>query len=133
MFIYVKYDEINTGETTISFNEVGVDVEVKKIAKGFAILKGENLESINNVIDAQDPLINVSQLTKELFVDATKDSETVKAIDAAVGLRIRAKYSLDDELSMAHKTNESASKVEFLAFRQEQIDIAKEQKAEIGL
>lgn len=132
MFKYIKYSEIDTGETTLTFNEVGTTVEVKKIKKGFVVLKAENLEDINAVIDAQDPQIEVSQISKELFVDSVKDAEIVKAIDAAVGMRIRAKYTLDDELSMAYKTD-SISKIEFLAFRQEQINIAKEQKAELGL
>ena len=133
MFVYVKYHEINTGATTLTFNEFGVKVEVKKIAKGYAILKADNLADINEVIDAQDAQIEVSQISKELFVDATKDSETVKAIDAAVGMRIRAKYSLGDVLSMAYKSAESSSKIAFMEFRTEQIAIAKEQKEELGL
>ena len=48
-------------------------------------------------------------------------------------MRIREKYTLDDELSMVYKSAESISKVEFLAYRQEQVNIAKEQKAELGL
>ena len=133
MFVYVKYNDVNTGETTITFNEIGTTVEVKKIAKGFVVLKAENLADITAVIDAQDPAIEVSQISKELFVEATKDAEIVKAIDAAVGMRIREKYTLDDELSMVYKSAESISKVEFLAYRQEQVNIAKEQKAELGL
>jgi hypothetical protein len=133
MFIYLKYNDVDTGETTITFNEVGTTVEVKKIQKGFVVLKAENLADITAVIDAQDPAIEVSQISKELFVEATKDAEVVKAIDAAVGMRIREKYTLDDELSMAYKANDSISKVEFLAYRQEQVNIAKEQKAELGL
>lgn len=133
MFVYVKYNDVDTGATTITFNEVGTTVEVKKIAKGFVVLKAENLAEINKVIDAQDPAIGVSQISKELFVDVTKESETVKAIDAAVGMRIRAKYSLDDELSMAYKSAESSSKIAFMEFRAEQIAIAKEQKEELGL
>jgi len=133
MFVYVKYNDVNTGETTITFNECSLDVEVKKIKKGFVVLKAENLTDITAVIDAQDPAIEVSQISKELFVEATKDAEIVKAIDASVGMRIREKYTLDDELSMAHKADDSISKVEFLAYRQEQVNIAKEQKAELGL
>ena len=133
MFVYVKYNEVNTGETTLTFNEIGTAVEVKKIQKGFSVLKSENLTDINTLIDAQDVAIEVSQISKELFVEAVKDSETVKAIDAAVGMRIREKYTLDDELSMAYKADDSISKVEFLAYRQEQVNIAKEQKAELGL
>lgn len=133
MFTYLKYNDVDTGETTITFNEVGTTVEVKKIQKGFVVLKAENLADITAVIDAQDPAIEVSQISKELFVEATKDAEIVKAIDAAVGMRIREKYTLDDELSMAYKADDSISKVEFLAFRQEQVNIAKEQKAELGL
>jgi hypothetical protein len=34
---------------------------------------------------------------------------------------------------MNYKASDSASKIEFLEFRQEQINIAKEQKAELGL
>lgn len=133
MFTYLKYNDVDTGETTITFNEVGTTVEVKKIQKGFVVLKAENLADITAVIDAQDPAIEVSQISKELFVEATKDAEIVKAIDAAVGMRIREKYTLDDELSMAYKADDSISKVEFLAYRQEQVNIAKEQKAELGL
>lgn len=133
MFVYVKYNEVNTGETTLTFNEIGTAVEVKKIQKGFSVLKSENLTDINTLIDAQDVAIEVSQISKELFVEAVKDSETVKAIDAAVGMRIREKYTLDDELSMAYKADDSISKVEFLVYRQEQVNIAKEQKAEVGL
>ena len=133
MFVYVKYNDVNTGETTITFNEVGTTVEVKKIAKGFAVLKAENLADITAVIDAQDPAIEVSQISKELFVDATKESEVVKVINAGVGMRIRAKYSLDDELSMTYKADDSISKVEFLTFRENQINIAKAQRAELGL
>ena len=133
MFVYVKYNEVNTGETTLTFNEIGTAVEVKKIQKGFSVLKSENLIDINTLIDAQDVAIEVSQISKELFVEAVKDSETVKAIDAAVGMRIREKYTLDDELSMAYKADDSISKVEFLVYRQEQVNIAKEQKAEVGL
>mgnify|MGYP000977433623 CR=1 FL=1 len=133
MFVYLKYNDVDTGETTITFNEVGTTVEVKKIQKGFVVLKAENLADITAVIDAQDPAIEVSQISKELFVEATKDAEIVKAIDAAVGMRIREKYTLDDELSMVYKSAESISKVEFLAYRQEQVNIAKEQKAELGL
>lgn len=133
MFVYLKYNDVDTGETTITFNEVGTTVEVKKIQKGFVVLKAENLADITAVIDAQDPAIEVSQISKELFVEATKDAEIVKAIDAAVGMRIREKYTLDDELSMAYKADDSISKVEFLAYRQEQVNIAKEQKAELGL
>lgn len=133
MFAYLKYNDVDTGETTITFNEVGTIVEVKKIQKGFVVLKAENLIDITAVIDAQDPAIEVSQISKELFVEATKDAEIVKAIDAAVGMRIREKYTLDDELSMAYKADDSISKVEFLAYRQEQVNIAKEQKAELGL
>lgn len=133
MFTYLKYNDVDTSETTITFNEVGTTVEVKKIQKGFVVLKAENLADITAVIDAQDPAIEVSQISKELFVEATKESETVKAIDAAVGMRIRTKYSLDDELSMAHKSAESSSKIAFMEFRAEQIAIAKEQKAELGL
>lgn len=133
MFAYLKYNDVDTGVTTITFNEVGAMVEVKKIQKGFVVLKAENLADITAVIDAQDPAIEVSQISKELFVEATKDAEIVKAIDAAVSMRIREKYTLDDELSMAYKADDSISKVEFLAFRQEQVNIAKEQKAELGL
>ena len=133
MFVYVKFNEINTGATTLTFNEVGVKVEVKKIAKGYAVLKADNLADINEVIDAQDAQIEVSQISKELFVDATKDAEIVKAIDAAVGMRIRERYSLDDELSMNYKADDSSSKIAFLAYRDEQIAICKEQKAELGL
>lgn len=133
MFTYLKYNDVDTGETTITFNEVGTIVEVKKIQKGFVVLKAENLADITAVIDAQDPAIEVSQISKELFIEATKDAEIVKAIDAAVGMRIREKYTLDDELSMVYKADDSISKVEFLAFRQEQVNIAKEQKAELGL
>lgn len=133
MFVYVKYNEVNTGETTLTFNEVGTVVEVKKIAKGFAVLKAENLSDINEVIDAQDSQIEVSQISKELFLDSVKDSETVKVIDAAVGLRIRERYTLDEELSMAYKPETSSSKIAFLEFRQEQIQIGREQKAELGL
>lgn len=133
MFVYVKYNEVNTGETTLTFNEIGTAVEVKRIDKGYAVLKAENLTDINTLIDAQDTAIEVSQISKELFVDAVKDSEIVKAIDAAVGLRIREKYTLDDELSMAYKSETSNSKIAFLEFRQEQIKIAKEQKEELGL
>lgn len=133
MFAYLKYNDVDTGVTTITFNEVGAMVEVKKIQKGFVVLKAENLADITAVIDAQDPAIEVSQISKELFVEATKDAEIVKAIDAAVGMRIREKYALDDELSMSYKADASISKVEFLAFRQEQVNIAKEQKAELGL
>lgn len=133
MFVYLKYNDVDTGETTITFNEVGTTVEVKKIKKGFVVLKAENLADITAVIDAQDPAIEVSQISKELFVEATRDAEIVKAIDASVGMRIREKYTLDDELSMAYKPADSISKVEFLAFRQEQVNIAKEQKAELGL
>ena len=133
MFVYLKYNDVDTGETTITFNEVGTTVEVKKIKKGFVVLKAENLADITAVIDAQDPAIEVSQISKELFVEATKDAEIVKAIDASVGMRIREKYTLDDELSMAYKADDSIPKVEFLAFRQEQVNIAKEQKVELGL
>jgi len=133
MFVYVKYNEIDTGDTTLTFREVGTVVKVKKITKGFAVLTADELADINTCIDAQDSAIEVTQISKELFVEATKDSEAVKAIDAATGMRIRTKYSLDDELSMNYKANDSASKIEFLAFRQEQINIAKEQKAELGL
>lgn len=133
MFIYVKYNEINTGETTLTFNEVGTVVEVKKIAKGFAVLKAENLSDINAIIDAQDSQIEVSQISKELFLDSVKDSEIVKAIDAAVSMRIREKYTLDDELSMNYKADDDAEKIAFLAFRTEQIQIGREQKAELGL
>ena len=133
MFVYVKYNEVNTGETTLTFNEIGTAVEVKRIDKGYAVLKAENLTDINTLIDAQDTAIEVSQISKELFVDAVKDSEIVKAIDAAVGLRIREKYTLDDELSMAYKSETSNSKIAFLEFRAEQIAIAKEQKEELGL
>lgn len=133
MFVYVKYNEVNTGETTLTFIEVGTTVEVKRLGKGFAVLKAENLSDINEVIDAQDSQIEVSQISKELFLDSVKDSETIKAIDAAVGLRIRERYTLDEELSMAYKSETSSSKIAFLEFRQEQINIAKEQKAELGL
>ena len=133
MFVYVKYNDVDTGATTITFNEVGTTVEVKKIKKGFVVLKAENLADITAVIDAQDPAIEVSQISKELFVEATKESETVKAIDAAVGMRIRERYSLEDELSMNYKANDSSSKIAFLAYRDEQIAICKEQKAELGL
>lgn len=133
MYVYVKYNEVVTDETTLTFNEVGTNVKVKKIAKGFAVLVADDLSDINTVIDAQDPAIQTSQISKELFVEATKESEAVKAINAAVGIRIRDKYSLDDELSMTYKADDSISKVEFLAFRQEQINIAKEQRAELGL
>lgn len=133
MFVYVKYNEVNTGETTLTFIEVGTTVEVKRLGKGFAVLKAENLSDINEVIDAQDSQIEVSQISKELFLDSVKDSETIKAIDAAVGLRIRERYTLDEELSMAYKPETSSSKIAFLEFRQEQINIAKEQKAELGL
>ena len=133
MFAYLKYNDVDTGVTTITFNEVGAMVEVKKIQKGFVVLKAENLADITAVIDAQDPAIEVSQISKELFVEATKDAEIVKAIDAAVSMRIREKYTLDDELSMAYKADDPIPKVEFLAFRQEQVNIAKEQKAELGL
>lgn len=131
--VYVKYNEINTGTTTLTFNEIGTAVEVKKIGKGFAVLKAENLTDINNLIDAQESEIQVSQISKELFAEAVKDSETIKAIDAAVGLRIREKYTLDDELSMNYKADDNAEKVQFLAFRQEQIQIGRDQKAELGL
>lgn len=133
MFVYVKFNEVNTGETTLTFIEVGTTVEVKRLGKGFAVLKAENLSDINEVIDAQDSQIEVSQISKELFLDSVKDSETIKAIDAAVGLRIRERYTLDEELSMAYKPETSSSKIAFLEFRQEQINIAKEQKAELGL
>lgn len=133
MFVYVKYNEINTGESTLTFNEVDVKVEVKKLSKGYAALKADELVDINKVIDAQDPQIEVSQISKELFVESVKDSETVKAIDATVGMRIRQKYSLDDELAMAYKADDSNSKIAFLAYRDEQIAICKEQKAELGL
>lgn len=133
MFVYVKYNEVNTGETTLTFIEVGTTVEVKRLGKGFAVLKAENLSDINEVIDAQDSQIEVSQISKELFLDSVKDSEIVKAIDAAVGMRIREKYTLDDELSMNYKADDNAEKVQFLEFRQEQIQIGRDQKAELGL
>ena len=133
MNVYVKYSEINTGATTLTFNEVGVKVEVKRIAKGYAVLKADELVDINDVIDAQDSQIQVSQISKELFVAATKDAEIVKAIDNSVGMRIREVYSLDDELSMAYKADDSSTKIAFLAYRDEQIAICKEQKAELGL
>lgn len=133
MFIYVKYNEIDTGETTLTFKEVGTIVKVKRIAKGFIVLEAENTVDINTIIDAQDPAIEVSQISKELFVEATKESEVVKVINAGVGMRIRAKYSLDDELSMTYKADDSISKVEFLTFRENQINIAKAQRAELGL
>lgn len=133
MFVYVKYNEVNTGETTLTFIEVGTTVEVKRLGKGFAVLKAENLSDINEVIDAQDSQIEVSQISKELFLDSVKDSEIVKAIDAAVGMRIREKYTLDDELSMAYKADDNIEKIAFLNFRAEQIAIGRDQKAEIGL
>ena len=48
-------------------------------------------------------------------------------------MRIREKYSLDDELSMNYKADDSSSKIAFLDYRNEQIAICKEQKAELGL
>ena len=74
MFVYLKYNDVDTGETTITFNEVGTTVEVKKIQKGFVVLKAENLADITAVIDAQDPAIEVSQISKELFVASTNNS-----------------------------------------------------------
>ena len=130
---YVKYTEVEKEDTTLAFNEMGVDVEVKKIAPGYAVLFADTVGAINTVIDAQSEEISVSIITKDLFVDATSNSQTVKAIESAVDMRIRDKYTLGDELSMNHKLETSASKIAYLAFRQEQIDICKEQKAELGL
>lgn len=130
---YVKYTEINTGETTLTFNQIGTNVEVINISKGLVVLKGEQQKQIDDCIDNQNELIQASKISKEAFAELAKDSEIVKAIDDATGLRIRAKYSIGDELSMAYKADDNIEKIAFLNFRAEQIAIGRDQKAEIGL
>lgn len=130
---YVKYTEINTGETTLTFNQIGTNVEVINISKGLVVLKGEQQKQIDDCIDNQNELIQASKISKEVFMELAKDSEIIKAIDAATGLRIRAKYSIDDELSMAYKADDNIEKIAFLNFRAEQIAIGRDQKAELGL
>lgn len=130
---YVKYTEINTGETTLTFNQIGTNVEVINISKGLVVLKGEQQKQIDDCIDNQNELIQASKISKEAFSELAKDSEIIKAIDAATSLRIRAKYSIADELSMAYKADDNIEKIAFLNFRAEQIAIGRDQKAEIGL
>ena len=36
---YAKYSEINTGETTLTFNQLDTNVEVITISKGLVVLK----------------------------------------------------------------------------------------------
>ena len=69
----------------------------------------------------------------KLYTELAKDSEAVKAIDSATGARIRAKYSLEDELSMNYKANDNPEKIAFLEYREEQIELGRNQKKEMGL
>ena len=130
---YAKFSEVNNGETTLTFNQLNPDVEVKVVSKGLVVLKGEQQKQIDDCIDNQNELIQASKISKEAFAELAKDSEIVKAIDDATGLRIRAKYSIGDELSMAYKADDNIEKIAFLNFRAEQIAIGRDQKAELGL
>ena len=97
---------------------------------------GESLieqKNIDDCIDNQNPQISAVKISKEVFTELAKDSEAVKAIDFATGARIRAKYSLEDELSMSYKANDNPEKIAFLEYREEQIELGRNQKKEMGL
>lgn len=130
---YAKYSEINTGETTLTFNQLDTNVEVITISKGLVVLKSLEQKNIDDCIDNQNPQISAVKISKEVFTELAKDSEAVKAIDFATGVRIRAKYSLEDELSMNYKANDNPEKIAFLEYREEQIELGRNQKKEMGL
>lgn len=130
---YFKFQEVQEEDTKVGFIEVGVDVEVIRIKNGYVVLKAPTAAKLQEVITAQDARINVQELTKQEFKDATADAQVIKAIDEAVDARIRQKYTLGEELSMYHKADTVQEKIDFLAYRQEQILIGREQKAELGL
>ena len=130
---YAKYSEINTGETTLTFNQLDTNVEVITISKGLVVLKSLEQKNIDDCIDNQNPQISAVKISKEVFTELAKDSEAVKAIDFAIGARIRAKYSLEDELSMNYKANDNPEKIAFLEYREEQIELGRNQKKEMGL
>ena len=130
---YAKYSEINMGETTLTFNQLDTNVEVITISKGLVVLKSLEQKNIDDCIDNQNPQISAVKISKEVFTELAKDSEAVKAIDFATGARIRAKYSLEDELSMNYKANDNPEKIAFLEYREEQIELGRNQKKEMGL
>ena len=130
---YAKYSEINTGETTLTFNQLDTNVEVITISKGLVVLKSLEQKNIDDCIDNQNPQISAVKISKEVFTELAKDSEAVKAIDFATGARIRAMYSLEDELSMNYKANDNPEKIAFLEYREEQIELGRNQKKEMGL
>lgn len=132
-FEYVRYTEVNTGDSTLSFNEIGTEVDVKILKKGYAVLNADTKKAITELIGVQNPLIASTIIPKEEFIEAVEDSEAVVAINESVNLRIRAKYTLAEELSMAHEDNLSAKKIAFLQYREEQRQLGKEQKAELGI
>ena len=129
---YAKYSEINTGETTLTFNQLDTNVEVITISKGLVVLKSLEQKNIDDCIDNQNPQISAVKISKEVFTELAKDSEAVKAIDFAIGARIRAKYSLGDELSMNYKANDNPEKIAFLEYREDQIELVRNQKEEMG-
>lgn len=133
VYSYIKFTEIDNGETTLTFNEIGSKVEVKVLKKGFAVLKGDSQNDINELIDSQRSEISSTQIPKELFMAEIIDCEAIKAIDEATGLRIRNRYSINDELAMNYKDENHPEKIEFLRFRDEQIRISRDQKQELGL
>lgn len=130
---YAKYNEINTGETTLTFNQLDSNVEVITISKGLVVLKSLEQKNIDDCINNQNPQISAVKISKEVFTELAKDSEAVKAIDFATGARIRAKYRLEDELSMHYKANDNPEKIAFLQYRAEQIEKGRSQKEELGL
>ena len=87
---YAKYSEINTGETTLTFNQLDTNVEVITISKGLVVLKSLEQKNIDDCIDNQNPQISAVKISKEVFTELAKDSEAAKAIEFATGARIRA-------------------------------------------
>ncbi|QNK85967.1 hypothetical protein HOO31_04990 [Aliarcobacter cryaerophilus] len=129
---YIKYSDVKDEYTTITLVHIP-GTEIKIIDKGFAVISSELEENINTFIDSQDERLSITQIPKEVFLEAVKDCHLIKVIDEATGKRIRDKYTIEQELSMLHKEATDPRKIEYLEFRDIHLEIGRKQKEEIGL
>jgi len=130
--VYVKHKELKDEYTTISFVSSKESVKVNRIDTGYITLVGSK-SAVNELIAAQDARIEVVIISKEQFLEEMKDSHILRVIDEATGLRIRERYTVEQELSMLHKKSDDPEKIEYLAFREEQLEVGRAQKNELGL
>lgn len=131
MFKYLRFKEVVTSDTTISFRAIDDSVKVHHFDVKVVALEGDE-SAIDVLIENQPKEIECKVITKDEFKDAVCDSAQINRIRTVVKERIASKYSIADEIAMAKRSNEDNKKVEYDLWVNECIQKGRELKAIFG-